>query len=529
MKRTTLLLVLSMMLALSGCGKKEEAHTDEHGDEPHVDAPTKVATEPGHDEPGHTEDIVLSAEAAKIAGIEVQTAREMMIQGELKVPGTVTSTSQGKAVVTPPAAGQILKLFVRVGQEVKVGQAIASLRSSDLAEAAVRIIGAEQIMVSARAKVKEAGAELDLAKGRLRSAEQTLRRQRAFAKTGAFSQPALQAAQKELADAEADLERGKQDQAVHAAQLERAERLFTQDLISRTDLELARLEVATDTIRQRNAERRIELSKATYEREKQVAEQGLANSREIQSAEAEVRAANLEVQRAKINVSTSQAGILGAGKGIQSARVGYKALAGNGTASGGTLTILAPISGVVVDLEATLGQAVERTTEICEIENLKSVWVVANVSDKQVSLARVGGSAHIKVSAFPTREFSGVVQSVGMRLDPKTRTMPVQVLVDNRDGALRSGMFGTVGLGVGANSMTLAVPRSAIVDDGDVRKLYVAEDGGKYEERVVALGRVQGEFVEVVSGLEAGARVVTKGAFVLKSEKVKGDLKGHDH
>ena len=524
MKQHFLILAIALLLVL-GCGRAvpKGAQVNEHGQEEPAQA------EPGHEEPGHSEDIVLSADAAKIAGIRVEEARRLMMQSELKVPGTVTSTSQGRAVVTPPTEGQILRLFVRVGETVRAGQPIASLRSAGLAQASAQVTEAQGALLAAHASAREAKAQIDLAEARHRSAIQLVTRQLAFAKTGAFSQPALQAAQKDSDDAEADLERGKQDQAVHEAQLERAERLYKQELISRTELEQARLEVATDKIRQRNAERRITLARATFERERRIADQGLANSREIQAAEAEVRASNLEVRQATIRWNSATAHIESARKGVEAAQTSYRAQAGTGKASGGNLTVSAPIGGVIVDLHATLGQAVERTTEICEIENLKSVWVNAAVSDKQVGLARVGAAAEVTVSGYPGRNFHGVIQVVGSRLDPKTRTMPVQVLVENRDGALRSGMPATVRLGVGPKAMALAVLRSAIVEDGDLRKLYIAEDGGKYEERVVELGRIEGDFVEIVKGVEPGQLVVVEGVFVLKSEKVKGELKGHEH
>jgi cobalt-zinc-cadmium efflux system membrane fusion protein len=384
-------------------------------------------------------------------------------------------------------------------------------------------------VISAQAAVREAKSEIDLANSRLEAARETLGRQKAFARTGAFSQPALQTAQRELADAEAELERGKQDQAVHQAQLERAERLYSQELISRTELEQAKLEVETDKIRQRNAERRIELAKATNEREQRIATQNLANNREIQTAEADVRAADLELQQAKIRHASALSGVTSASKGVEAARVAYAAQAGGSRAGGGTLVVSAPISGTISYVEVTLGQAVERATEVCEIQNLRSVWIAANVPEKQVPLVRKGATAHATVSAYPGRIFNGVVQIVGSKLDPKNRTMPIQVLVDNVSGALKSEMFATVALGVGSRSMALAVPRSAIIEDGDRRLLYVEEEEGKYEEKVVELGRMQADLVEVISGLDRGSRVVTKGAFVLKSEKAKGELKGHGH
>ena len=523
--------IFMMVLAASvvGCGKGGSSSTavDEHGHEESGNA----GGDPGHTEGEreHAEEIVLTPDAIKIAGIETGLVEQRAIQQELSVPGVVTTLPEGRAVVTPPVSGQVVRIHVKQGDRVRAGQPIATLQSGDLAEASARIIQAQQGVVSALAAVHEARAEVDLANAKLRTARQLLTRQQAFAKTGAFSQPALQAAQKELADAEAELERGKQDQAIHEVQLERAERLYKQELISRTELEQARLEVATDQIRQRNAERRIELARAAFERERKIADQGLSNSREIQAAEAEVRSASLEVDQARIRLNSATSGVVAVRKGVEAARVGYSALAGSGQASGGTLVVKAPISGVVVDLEATLGQAVERTTELCEIENISSVLVIAQVSDKHVGLAIAGNSARVNVSAYPDRSVSGLIQVVGSRLDAKTRSLPVQILIDNAEGLLRNGMAATVRLGVGSLSPALVVPSSAIVEDGERRKLYIALEGGKFEERKVTLGRVQGDFVAVVEGVAAGDRIVTKGAFVLKSEKVKSELKGHEH
>lgn len=534
MKRFLSLILAVFVATLIGCGKGSKV--DEHGHDEGAHKEEAAHEEGGHEEPGHvegeaghTEDIVLTAEAAKIAGIQVGEARKMPMQGQIKVPGTVTNTSLGRAVVTPPVAGKITRIYVKVGDNVRAGQPIATLQSADLAQASAGIIEAQRGVITAQAAVREARAEIDLANAKLRTARQSLQRQREFARTGAFSQPALQAAQRELNEAESDLESAQQEQVVHEAQLERAERLFKQELISRTELEQARLEVQQDKTKQANARRQIEIARSAFERERMIAQRGLSNSREIQTAEAEVRSANLEVQQAKIRYNTAVSGVAGANKGVQAAQAAYSAQAGGSRSGGGSVTVNAPIGGVITDLEVTLGQAVERVTEICEVENLRTVWVMAQVSEKQVGLARKGSLAQITVSAFPDRIFNGVIQVVGNRLDPKSRTMPVQVLVENADGALRADMFAKVSLGVGSSSRALAVPRSAIVDEGDQRAVFIAEDGGKYEERVVELGRTQGEYVEILSGLEPGAKVVVKGAFVLKSEKVKGALKGHEH
>lgn len=520
MKKTFIAL---LALAMIGCNQTA-APKDDHAHE-----------EAGHDEHGHeeeaphTDDITLTPEAAKIAGIKIGEAQMLPMQSELKVAGSITNTATGKALVTPPVAGRITRLFVKVGDTVNAGQPIAILESADLADASAGIVQAQSGVMLAEAAVRESSSQVDLANARLRTARTSLDRQKAFAKTGAFSQPALQTAQKDLADAESEMERGKQDQLVHEAQLERAERLYKQELISRTELEQARLEVATDKIRQSNAERRIELAKATFEREQRIAQQGLANSREIQSAEAEVRSAALEVEQAKIRRQSAISGVASAKKGLQAARTGYSVQSGNSRGSGGTLTVVAPIGGVVTERAATLGQAVERTSEICEIENLKSIWATANVPEKHIALARKGSTAKVRVAAYPDRVFNGTIQVVESRLDPKTRTMPVQVLVENNSGVFRADMFATISLGIRNKSNALAIPRTAIVQDGDRQVVYIAEDGGKYEEKAVTTGRTQGDLIEIVTGLEPGAKIVIAGAFVLKSEKVKAGLKGHEH
>lgn len=510
-------LIGASMLLLSGCGK-QDAPPSEEGH----------AGEAAHAGEGHAQDIILTAEAAKIAGIEIEESRRMTMQGELKVPGVVTNTARGKAVVTPPVAGKVVRLFVQAGDRVAAGQPIATLQSSELAGAWADIIEAERDLSSAQASVREALAELELSKSAQKTAQASLERQKQFASTGAFSQPSLQQAQKDLNEAETELEEAIQEHVVHQAQLERAERLFKQELISRSELEEARLEVQKDKLRQDKAKRQIEIAKAAFDREKAIAERNLMNSKEIQTAEADVRSAEIAVVQSRIKHQSALASEKGARKGLQAARAGYAALSGGSRASGGAVTVAAPIGGVVTDVDATLGQALERTSEICHIENLRSVWVTASVPEKEIGKARKGAPAQIAVKAFPGRVFAGVVQVVGSRLDPKTRTMPVQVLVDNADGSLRADMFATVSLGVGRSDTVLAVRRSAIVEDGDRRLLFVAEDGGKYEEKLVELGRTQGDYVEVLSGLEEGAKVVVKGAFVLKSEKIKSELKGHE-
>lgn len=511
-------LLATICLFAFGCSKPTESHTEEPQDEHSAE-----------EEAGHSEDIVLTSEAAKIAGIETGTAGMRQMQGELKVAGVVTNTGKGLALVTPPVAGRITRLLAAVGDSVNAGQPIAILESSDLAIASGEVSRAQQGILIAKSGVQEANAQVDLARGKLRTAQQTVTRQQQLAKAGAFSQAPLQAAQQQLNEAEAELKSAKAEEVVHKAQIERAERLYAQELISRSELEQAKLELTQDMIRQERASQQIAIAKQAFARETEISEKRLLVSREVQAAEGDARAANLELQQARIKLKSAQAAVATAARGLTIARSSYAALSGNAGSGGSTFTVVAAISGIIADRKVTIGQAVDRGEEICEIENLDSVWVTASVPEKVISKAIVGATADVRVASFPNRVFTGSIQVVSNRLDPKSRTMPVQVLVVNRDGALRTDMFATVTLGVGANASVLTVPNTAIIDDGDRKVLYVAEEEGKYEERAVQIGRTTKGLTEILSGLEAGTKIVTKGAFALKSEKQKAELKGHEH
>lgn len=516
MSRRQPFLLVAVAAALAGCATEKspvvERASDGHG-----------AEEAAH------EDVKLTAEQAKIAGIVIEEARIMPLQAEIKVPGVVTHTAQGKALVTPPLEGKVVRLLATVGDRVRQGQPLALIESADLAQALSAITEADRARLEAAADVQRAQSELHLSETKLRTAKDVLARQQELAKAGAFSQPSVQQAEKELNEAESELESAQKEETVHRAQLERAERLFKLELISRSDLEQARLELEQDRIRQEKAKRQIEIAKKTFERERQIAELGLLNAKEIQAADAEVRSANIEVQKGRIAVQSAQSALRGAERGVQNARASYAALGGHGnTVSGSTMTLNAPLAGVIAERKVSVGQAVERATELFEIDNLQTVWVTAQVPERQISLVRKGAAVTLATSAFKGRTFGGIVQVIGTRLDPHSRTMPVQCLVQNEAGLLRPEMFAQVVLGVGSRSPALTVAKSAVLVEGEESFVYIAEAEDTFEKKPVKLGREQGGRVEVLEGIQDGDRVVAQGAFILKSQAQKSELKGHE-
>lgn len=503
-----------LAFALTGCGSKSEAP-----------AP-KESEHAGHEE-GHEEGIRLSDEALKTAGIRSEAVAVRQIRPGLDVPGVIAIPADARAVVTPPVAGKIVRLFAKVGDTVRQGQPLAEIESSDLATATSSIAAAETDVERAMAEVRQRQAAIDLAEGHHRTALAQLDRQKRFANAGAFSQPALQAARSELNEAQSELLSAQAEEATHISQLERAERLFKEGLISQNDLESARLERRQDEVRLSRARSRIDLARRAYEREERIGSEGLVNAREVGAAEAEVRAAKLELDRAKVDLQGARAALDGARRAVRNARASASALRGGASGGATTLTLSAPISGIVTERQATLGQAVERSSDLFDIEDARTVWVTANVPEADVAKVRAGLKVEIATTAYPDRIFPGVIQIVGTRLDPKTRSLPVQCRVDNPEHLLRADLFARVRIATSGTQSVLAVPQTAISGDGDDVAVFLEKEG-VFERQKVTLGRRDGQFVEVVEGLNPGDRVAVSGVFTLRSELAKEELKGHE-
>jgi multidrug efflux pump subunit AcrA (membrane-fusion protein) len=512
-KAASFVLGLALLLAV-GCGSKEQTGgKDGHGH----------GSEEGHKEG----QVKLDAEQQKIAGIEITRAKLSTSLESLNAPGVVQSTTSGRALVTPPVAGRLLSLQVQLGSNVKQGQVIGVLESSDLAASWGNIAEVRRNRDAASSVVKDAKASFNLATNKVTAAKANLERQKQFVAAGAYNQAPLQQAQSELNDAQSELLSLQKEQATHAEQYRRLENLFRDGLVSRSDMEAAKLELQQDEIKVTRVKAKIDNAKQTYDREKNIAQKGLVNARELQTAEAEVRAAALERERAKISLNSAESALRNSEKAIQNAQSAYRTTAGGAGASGAKVNIVAPISGVVTSLAVTQGQAVDRTQSLCEIENLSSVWVTASIPEKDASKVIAGAPVRVTLPALPGAEFIGSVQIVGSRIDPKTRAIPVQCIIQNAKGRLKPDMFATVHLGIGTSVQAISVPISALVQE-DGKSFVFVKTNEAFEKRSVTLGSRSDGQVVILDGLKVDEEFAVKGGFVLASEQKKDELKGHE-
>jgi membrane fusion protein, heavy metal efflux system len=188
------------------------------------------------------------------------------------------------------------------------------------------------------------------------------------------------------------------------------------------------------------------------------------------------------------------------------------------------IPIRSSIDGVVIARNVTVGQVVATGFEAFVVSNLHTVWVTASVNEKDLPLVRVGVPAEVVSQGYPGQIFRGRVGMIGDLLDPQTRTVPVRIVVPNPGTLLRPGMFATARIAESQTDSALFVPEDALQDINGMRVVFTTTDGITFKAKTVNVGtRTQGK-VQIVDGLGAQDRIVVKGAFMVKSEMLKGTM-----
>ncbi len=182
------------------------------------------------------------------------------------------------------------------------------------------------------------------------------------------------------------------------------------------------------------------------------------------------------------------------------------------------VTIYANAGGTVVERKVTQGQYVTPGETLFTLADLGEIWIKADVYEDQFPHIHPGQDVDITSEALPNRTLHGHVQFIEPTTNPQTRTVPVHIHLPNPGMRLMPGMF------VGATFMSRAaapsvvVPRSAVLDTGTHRLVYVAKPDGVFEAREVKTGTPSEDVFPVTSGLKAGEKVVLNGNFMIDSQ-----------
>lgn len=216
---------------------------------------------------------------------------------------------------------------------------------------------------------------------------------------------------------------------------------------------------------------------------------------------------------------------------LRAAQDKLRLLGGSAKAEGAansTFPVISPLAGTVIQKKATVGELGTPSDPLFTVADLSKVWIEANLTEDTLAKVKVGSAATVTVTAYPGERFAGRVTYIASLLDKDSRTIPARIEVENKDGRLKPEMFATATIDTdGTEREALSVPDAAILLLQGQPTIFVEQQGG-YEARAIEPGdKLSGRTV-IKSGVAAGEKVVTAGAYALKARLLKSQI-GDEH
>jgi RND family efflux transporter MFP subunit len=282
---------------------------------------------------------------------------------------------------------------------------------------------------------------------------------------------------------------------------------------------LARIAPPTSTPADRPA---MELARAEAESALRFAQRDRERAHRLVDAGA---APARRLEEARINESTHQARLQAA----EARLAQYEATRDAGSDSSARLfSVRAPIAGTVVESRAVAGANVRAGDSLLRIVDTNTVYVSASIPEAELTRLREVTGAELVLPNGVLKPVARLV-STGKFVDPHSRTVPVLYEINNANRQLAVGQAVSVRLFTSENTTAPAVRESAIVDDAGRPVVFVQLTGEAFARRPVTLGNRQGEYVQVASGVKAGERVVTKGAYLIRLAAMSSQIPAHGH
>lgn len=253
------------------------------------------------------------------------------------------------------------------------------------------------------------------------------------------------------------------------------------------------------------ASQQVEFAKRAFEREDALLNKGIASQVSYQEKERDLKEAELQQRSARQQLSA-----LGAGAGAGST----------------SLSLRAPFDGVVIAKNVAIGQAVKDDEALFTIADLSTLWVDVSVYARDLGVVKEGQAVTITAQGSELAA-TGVIGYVGALVGEATRSAMARVILPDAERRWRAGMFVTVQVVQEAYTAPVAVKREALQTFRDWDVVFVRA-GNTFEARPLELGRTDGDWVEIVSGLAGGETYATANSFVIKADIGKSGA-SHDH
>jgi cobalt-zinc-cadmium efflux system membrane fusion protein len=519
--------VIIVALCLAGFALTRSARSDQNSSPPATDHET----------------VSVSSEGAAVTGLETVTVTSAKLDDSIHTTGAISYPQDQTVKIAPRVQGRIRTVLVRVGDRVSAGQTIAILDSVDAAtaqtayreaattaeQASLNLDRQNQLYKLGTPDVTTARGTLSQARAATRAAKDVLDLAQKQERIGGFTQKPLEDAENALISANAALSQARSDLSLAQRDFDRKQKLVQIGVIARSDLEASQnaLEKAQATVSA--DEESVTLAKQAVDREQKAFKSNLYADQQVRQAENAYQQAKLQESAAERALALTEVQIQ---RDLQQAHTDYRSaqlsrdnaaqalkLLGN-PGPDGSVRILAPISGVITERDVNPGQVVDQSQEtpwqMFVISNPDTVWIDADVHEDEIAAVHPGCVAQVQVTAHPDQTFTGRVSSIAPTLDRTSHTVKVRVVIPNRGGQLKDGMYASVSILTGGRS-ALVVPMTAVTHDQDADYAYVAQDS-KYHRRAIKAGQVLNGQMVVTQGLQAGEKVAAHGALFLGSQ-----------
>lgn len=238
----------------------------------------------------------------------------------------------------------------------------------------------------------------------------------------------------------------------------------------------------------------------------------------IGEAELQKREADLVQAHAELHASHEQLKVLGMAKSAITKLAATRRV--NSMSS-----IIATLDGVVIERTVTSGQVVQPAEALFTVADLSHVWLVAEVTEQQAALVKVGEVVQAEIPALDGKRIEGRLIFVADTVNPDRRTVKVRMDAANHERVLKPEMLASMLILV-KSQRRLVVPAAAVVREDNKDHVFVQLDDKRFQLRRVLLGQESHGYFPVLEGIKIGERIVTEGGFHLNNERKREELGG---
>jgi RND family efflux transporter MFP subunit len=423
--------------------------------------------------------ITLEPEQVERIGLKIETVGETMSSeaAQVAATGVVEPNAYNETPVISLVGGVVRRINAQLGENVSRGQTIAVVFSDELAAAQSRYLTLQTEAQTARQNYERAAK---------------------LVKINPVSRADLDEANAKLKTKEVELDEARR-------RYERTVKLVEIGASSREELEQDRTKLKT-------AEAESEQSRKQFQRTAELVKINPTGNSEFEQAAVKLRTADTEFASAKQKLLLL---------GLSEQKVNWLRSASQISSE---LALTAPVSGTITSRNINQGETVEANRELLKITNLSTVWMIAQVFEKDLGKMRTGSGASVSTDAYPGKLFRGQVSYIDPNINQETRTAQVRVELENPGQIFKIGMYVNASFGaLGTGEMTMPVIPSAAVQNMNNRQIVfaAADKPNVFVLKSVRLGAENNGRYVVLEGLNVGDKIVTDGSFLLRAELFK--------